>query len=248
MYPIKSDKVSITSRFGNRTYKYQGKTVKDFHRGIDLVANPNNKNEEILAYEDGVVTSLRKQGKQYGDGCYVRIKHSNGFYTLYFHMKTDSICVNVGDKVKKGQKIGVIGKTGIATGTHLHFQIDRGSNSSAVDPYDYLFNGKKLIEEVNDMKFSVGDEVIVSGSLYASSNATTPSGSVKDKKTVITRVAQGTVHPYNTTGDLGWMNEADIELVEKEIDTNDYKSLYEEEVKKNKALQTKIDNAIKDLQ
>ena len=114
MYPIKSDKVSITSRFGNRTYKYQGKTVKDFHRGIDLIANPNNKNEEILAYEDGVVTSLRKQGKQYGDGCYVRIKHANGFYTLYFHMKSNTICVNVGDKVKKGQKIGIIGTTGIS--------------------------------------------------------------------------------------------------------------------------------------
>ena len=62
------------------------------------------------------------------------------------------------------------------------------------------------------MKFKVGDKVIINGSLYKSSNATTPSSSVKNKVTYITRVAKGSKHPYNTTGDLGWMNESDIKL------------------------------------
>ena len=64
------------------------------------------------------------------------------------------------------------------------------------------------------MKFKIGDKVIINGNLYKSSNASTPSSIVKNKVTNITRIAQGAKHPYNTTGDLGWMNESDIKLYE----------------------------------
>ena len=64
------------------------------------------------------------------------------------------------------------------------------------------------------MKFKIGDTVIINGYLYKSSNATTPSGSVKNKVTNITRTANGSKHPYNTTGDLGWMDESSIKLYE----------------------------------
>ena len=60
------------------------------------------------------------------------------------------------------------------------------------------------------MKFKIGDKVIINGNLYVSSNASTPSGSVKNKITNITRIASGSKHPYNTTGDLGWMDESSI--------------------------------------
>ena len=144
--PINSENIKITSRYGNRKYYYQGKLIKDFHNGIDLVPSPCNNNE-ILAFADGVVTSMQKTGRQYGTGCYVRIKHSNGLYTLYYHLKSGTICVNVGDKVKKGQKLGIIGTTGKSTGIHLHFQIDKGSSKTSINPYDYLFNNKIFIEE-----------------------------------------------------------------------------------------------------
>lgn len=62
------------------------------------------------------------------------------------------------------------------------------------------------------MKFKIGDKVIINGYLYKSSNATSPSSSVKNKVTNITRIASGTKHPYNTTGDLGWMDESSIKL------------------------------------
>lgn len=61
-------------------------------------------------------------------------------------------------------------------------------------------------------KFKVGDKVIISGGLYRSSDAANATGSVSNKVTTITRYAKGTKHPYNTTGDLGWMNENDIRL------------------------------------
>lgn len=59
-------------------------------------------------------------------------------------------------------------------------------------------------------KFNIGDKVVINGPLYVSSNAANPSGSVSNKVTNITRKVPGTAHPYNTTGDLGWMNESDI--------------------------------------
>ena len=68
-------------------------------------------------------------------------------------------------------------------------------------------------------KFNIGDRVVINGSLYTSSNATSPAGSVSNKITNITRYAAGAAHPYNTTGDLGWMNESDIRLAGNETST-----------------------------
>lgn len=65
------------------------------------------------------------------------------------------------------------------------------------------------------MKFKVGDKVVINGDLYVSSNASYPSGKVSNKVTYITRVVSGAKHPYNTTGDLGWMNESDIRFYEE---------------------------------
>ena len=61
-------------------------------------------------------------------------------------------------------------------------------------------------------KFKIGDKVVLNGTLYTSSTGDTKGKTVKDKVTNITRYAAGAKHPYNTTGDLGWMNESDISL------------------------------------
>lgn len=68
------------------------------------------------------------------------------------------------------------------------------------------------------MTFKIGDKVKLNkgAPLYKSSSSIIPSGYVKETKiTYITRVASGSKHPYNTTGDLGWMNENDISLVDE---------------------------------
>ena len=67
---------------------------------------------------------------------------------------------------------------------------------------------------VTTQKFNIGDRVVINGPLYTSSNAKSPAGSVSNKTTNITRYAAGAAHPYNTTGDLGWMNESDIRAAE----------------------------------
>ena len=61
-------------------------------------------------------------------------------------------------------------------------------------------------------KFNIGDKVVINGPLYVSSNAASPAGSISNKVTNITRKNPGSAHPYNTTGDLGWMNESDIRM------------------------------------
>lgn len=62
------------------------------------------------------------------------------------------------------------------------------------------------------MKFKIGDKVVINGDLYVSSNALKPVSSVKNKITYVTRIAKESKHPYNTTGDLGWMNESSLKL------------------------------------
>ena len=70
------------------------------------------------------------------------------------------------------------------------------------------------------LKFKVGDRVVINGKLYNSSSAASPSGSIRNKTTYITRVAAGAKHPYNTSGDLGWMDAESVKVAAtKSIDT-----------------------------
>lgn len=78
---------------------------------------------------------------------------------------------------------------------------------------------KEAVKTVEDnkhqaafQKFAVGIRVIINGVLYTSSNASSPAGNVSNKITYITRFAPGTKHPYNTSGDLGWMDESSISI------------------------------------
>ena len=63
-------------------------------------------------------------------------------------------------------------------------------------------------------KFNIGDKVVINGPLYVSSTASSPAGHVSNKVTNITRKNPGSAHPYNTTGDLGWMDESSIKKYE----------------------------------
>ena len=72
-------------------------------------------------------------------------------------------------------------------------------------------------------KFTIGDKVVINGPLYISSNAITASGNVNNKTTTITRKVVGAAHPYNTTGDLGWMDESSIRAYVEPTPTKDFK-------------------------
>ena len=90
-----------------------------------------------------------------------------------------------------------------------------GGSSGTVTP------APKPSTPVTTQKFKIGDRVVINGSLYTSSNAKSPAGSVSNTTTNITRYAAGAAHPYNTIGDLGWMNESDIKLASSTSGTSD---------------------------
>ena len=116
---------------------------KGIHDGVDLV-NTNSKGDHILGWEvahsDGVVVSTRNKcsGFEKGSyGNYVKLRHNDGYYTLYAHMAYNTVKVKVGDKVKKGQVLGYMGNTGYSFGGHLHFEV-RTSSDVGIDPTPYL--------------------------------------------------------------------------------------------------------------
>lgn len=69
------------------------------------------------------------------------------------------------------------------------------------------------IEYVQQDEYEIGDKVLINGPLYKTASAASSSSSIKNKQTVITRKVKGAKHPYNTTGDLGWMNTKDIKKI-----------------------------------
>lgn len=91
------------------------------HDGTDIAGCGYGSN--IFAAQSGTVV---QSGYKYDNGQYVTIDHHNGYYSMYAHMCNGCRYVKVGDNVVKGQVIGGMGRTGAATGVHLHFSIWRG--------------------------------------------------------------------------------------------------------------------------
>lgn len=86
------------------------------HDGIDIAGCPYNSN--IFAVNDGQVVTV---SRKWDNGLYIVIIHDNGYYTMYAHLA--NAYVSVGQRVSKGQVIGGMGRSGLATGTHLHFSL-----------------------------------------------------------------------------------------------------------------------------
>jgi len=116
----------ISSSFGYRTDPFKGSSA--FHAGIDIAGNSG---DPVFAAKDGVVLTVEQKGAR---GKYIIIKHEDGLETWYLHLS--GMNVSPGDKVKKGQKIGLLGNTGRSTGPHLHFQVVK--QNKPVNPLGYV--------------------------------------------------------------------------------------------------------------
>ena len=126
IWPIKTG--SIGSYFSRTRSKGHRK-----HLGVDLLAP---KGTPIHAVLDGTVEVRSNGGKGFrGYGMVIIINHANKLWTLYSHCS--SMSVNVGQKVKQGEIIGEVGRTGRATANHVHFEV-RHSRGVPLDPMKYL--------------------------------------------------------------------------------------------------------------
>lgn len=136
--------IGLTSGYGAQ----ESFRIKE-HGGVDLDPGTSNLGEtNIIAAKDGIVVYSSKDISQcptghYGSTCgggwgnYVKIKHSDGYYTLYAHMEQNTVTVKEGEAVKQGQVIGKVGSSGSSTGPHLHFEV-RDPSDQRVNPMDYI--------------------------------------------------------------------------------------------------------------
>ena len=106
------------------------------HNGMDIVGDDNH---DVHSVVDGVVKSSTKitdkSNPTWEWGNYVRIDDNKGNRFFYCHLKTRS--VKVGDVVKQGDKIGVMGNTGYSFGAHTHFEV-RDKTNTPINPATFL--------------------------------------------------------------------------------------------------------------
>ncbi|OAB33858.1 M23 family metallopeptidase [Paenibacillus glacialis] len=147
----------LTSPFGMRMHPVY--KVPKFHKGVDLVTTPSTG--PLYAFVAGEVIHAKESAKGSGFGGYgivVAIKDEKGYLHCYAHLSAASI--KVGDKVKRGQKVGLQGSTGVSTGAHLHYEIRKAcspsygytaTESGVVEPTKYLqdYYSKEEISRVD---------------------------------------------------------------------------------------------------
>lgn len=165
MIPLEiTSKLKITSKYGWRTHPITKE--KDFHHGVDLidVKKEGNKNvnvtkgNKILATANGKVVEVVNKGKHMGTMCKVRVQHKN-YQSAYYHNESGSAKVKVGDYVNQGDELAIAGDTGQATAIHLHFQIDKGTKATSIDPTEYA-KGEKELEGLLDLP--KGNYIVIS--------------------------------------------------------------------------------------
>lgn len=111
-WPLKN--IEVSSSYGTRGHK--------FHQGVDLRAPVGTP---VLAANDGTVVYVGSKIRGYGR--MIVLKHEDNFYSVYAHHSKN--LVKVGKKVSRGDKIALSGKSGHASGPHLHFEIRQGTES-----------------------------------------------------------------------------------------------------------------------
>lgn len=116
----------LSDGWGTRLHPFYNRLA--FHYGIDFA---NKIGTPIYATSDGEVI-LTGYDPEYGK--LIKIKHSNNFETRYGHLY--NFQVSIGDKVRKGQIIAMMGSTGMSTGPHLHYEVLQ--NGAKVNPANYL--------------------------------------------------------------------------------------------------------------
>jgi murein DD-endopeptidase MepM/ murein hydrolase activator NlpD len=126
--PLKFASARVTSRFSMARRHPILKIVRP-HLGVDYAAPAGTPVQAVGA---GIVRSAGRNGNS---GKMVRIRHSNGYETLYLHLSR--INVKAGARVEQGELIGWVGSTGLSTGPHLDFRVLR--NGKAINPAKVVF-------------------------------------------------------------------------------------------------------------
>ena len=127
--PVKNEQMrSMASGFGYRSDPFT--KVRKFHAGMDFSARTGTP---IYATGDGVVTRADNTASGYGN--HIVINHGYGYETLYAHLSAYK--VRRGQRVKRGDVIGLIGSTGRSEAPHLHYEVHKGGKP--VNPLNFYY-------------------------------------------------------------------------------------------------------------
>ena len=136
------------------------------HKGVDLGYSKDEDKNIVYANSLGVIVEIvnkydndtkAKGSKSWGN--YVLIKHPNGYYSRYAHLKKGSISVKKGDNVNEKTPIGIIGNSGRSFGRHLHFEVSKGySSTKRINPEPYL---TKAIYDDSSLEYKKGQYLIL---------------------------------------------------------------------------------------
>lgn len=125
-FPLEGARYRVSDRYGKRQDPLTGRET--LHAGVDLACAEGTA---VLAVLDGLVITAR-YSQSYGN--YIVLCHADGLETLYAHLQY--LYVRAGEVVRAGEQIGTAGKTGRATGSHLHFELCR--KGERCDPSAFL--------------------------------------------------------------------------------------------------------------
>ncbi len=120
------DLTRLASGFGMRVHPIL--KISRFHSGIDFTASMGTP---VYATANGTVNHANYMG---GYGNVVKINHGYGYETLYAHLS--KINVSIGEKVKRGEVIGLVGTTGLSSGAHLHYEVSK--DQKKVNPISFF--------------------------------------------------------------------------------------------------------------
>ena len=124
-----SDLKRMASGYGYRIHPIY--KVRKMHWGMDFSAPTGT---EIFATGNGKVVEVKKKYNGYGH--HIKIQHGFGYETLYAHMS--KILVRKGQRVERGEVIGLVGSTGTSVAPHLHYEVFK--EGKRVNPAHYYFN------------------------------------------------------------------------------------------------------------
>ncbi len=113
----------VSQNFGNTPFAQNGGYRGKSHNGVDIAAPIGTP---VYAAEDGQIIETGDQDRYCRKGAYgkfIVIGHNNNLTTLYAHLSGFTATTKAGQEVKRGELIGYVGKTGYATGPHLHFTV-----------------------------------------------------------------------------------------------------------------------------
>lgn len=134
LYELAIQKPKMTSNYGWRIHPISKK--RKFHYGVDLISQVGNKNLFAVGtgYVQKVVNNQSKSKSGFGNYIWIRYPDYN-LSLIYAHCS--KILLKKGDKVKKGDIIAIEGKTGAATGVHLHLGMTKIGSNTWLNPNNY---------------------------------------------------------------------------------------------------------------